>query len=103
MTQPEAIGVLFRPLICQHCVRKFINRMIDAHVDDSIVVASFAGKKCHPALLPWHLTDEIFDLADDEGVNAIIDRRSVVEVSIEENITDIDTPEDYKRAISEKR
>ncbi len=64
-----------------------------------IVVPQFGDRPGHPALLPWPLTREIFALAEDEGINRIVDRcaKRFVPISAEQRVTDVDTLEQYEQ------
>ena len=79
-----------------------IDRLLETPSDQSTIVApKFGDRQGHPALLPWPLTDEIFHLADDEGVNRVVARhpKQFVPFAADEAITDIDTPEEYQSAL----
>jgi molybdenum cofactor cytidylyltransferase len=81
---------------------KTINRLIDTESDSStIVVPRFGDRQGHPVLLPWEITSEIFQLADDEGVDRVIQRhqKTAVPFATEEAINDVDTPDEYQRAL----
>ena len=45
-----------------------------ANDSDKIVVPKFGDKSGHPALLPWRITRQIFELAADQGVNQIVNQ-----------------------------
>lgn len=50
----------------------------------------------HPALFPWKLAHEVFDLANNEGLNALSHRYHPLEIPVQEPGEDIDTPEQLK-------
>ena len=76
-----------------------INRLIEA-VDGSarIVVPRFGERPGHPALLPWGLTQQIFALKEDQGVNQIVQAHDklLVEFPASARIRDMDTPRQYQ-------
>ncbi len=81
---------------------KTLNRLLDTESDTStIVVPRFGDRLGHPALLPWEITNEIFQLADDEGVDRVVQRhqKTAVQFATEEAINDVDTPDEYQRAL----
>ncbi|MEM9588772.1 MAG: nucleotidyltransferase family protein [Planctomycetota bacterium] len=66
----------------------------------SIVLPVRDGKTGHPALFPWPMTEEIFQLAADQGVNHLVDSLPTNPVPVRDPlIRDIDTPYDYREAI----
>ena len=78
-----------------------IDQLIDA-IDgtERIVVPDFAGRIGHPVLLPWPLTDEVFALGHDQGINRIVQRHDklLVRFPADAQIGDIDTPQQYQAA-----
>jgi molybdenum cofactor cytidylyltransferase len=81
-----------------------IDSLIDAFfaldgTRDKIIVPHFGERRGHPALIPWQLTQEIFALADSEGINKIVDRHAQRPVlfSAEKMVADVDTPEQYEQ------
>jgi molybdenum cofactor cytidylyltransferase len=80
---------------------KIINRLSDADPNSqSIVVPSFAGRSGHPVLLPWGLSQEIFALEENEGVDQVVSRhpQMMVEFEADERLRDVDTPDEYQAA-----
>ena len=71
---------------------------------ESIVVPVHASKRGHPTLLPWTRAADVFTLPNDVGVNHLLrtEPGSVHEVPVDDpTVTlDLDTPEDYERALS---
>jgi len=67
--------------------------------EDAIVVPRHARRRGHPVLFPWPLAGEVSRLADDEGVNALLQRHRVREIEDPSRgvLSDLDTPEDYRR------
>jgi molybdenum cofactor cytidylyltransferase len=67
----------------------------------SIIVPLAAGRRAHPIVLPWDLTDDIAALPADQGINAIIAARPerIVEIEVSEPLLadDLDSPGDLKR------
>lgn len=79
---------------------QIIDRLIATEVDAStIVVPQFGEKQGHPALLPWQITREIFELGPDEGVDRVVKRHEKLAVAFAESerVMDVDTPEEYQR------
>ena len=70
-----------------------------------ILVPVHAGRRGHPVLFPWPLAAEVATLAEDEGINALVKRHRVRELPIDDPgiLTDLDTPEDYRRLREEGR
>lgn len=60
-----------------------------------------AAKTGHPALLPWPLTEEIFRLGENEGVDRLVKQHSqhIVDLPGTLAVTDINTPEEYRRGL----
>lgn len=86
--------------------RRIIDRLIESAVDTtSIVLPVFGNDRGHPALFPWGLTGAIFELGSDEGVNRLVERHHqlLVPFAAEDSIDDVDTPEEYDRAIRADR
>ena len=80
---------------------RIIDRLIAAESNAStIVVPQFGDQQGHPALLPWSITDEIFRLGEDEGVNRVVARheKRMIAFSPQEAVNDVDTLADYRRA-----
>jgi CTP:molybdopterin cytidylyltransferase MocA len=82
-----------------------IARLVDEHAATeikSILVPTIRGKHGHPVLFPWSLAEQVFQLAADEGVKALLTRNRVREVVCDdiaehEPFADVDTPVDYQR------
>jgi CTP:molybdopterin cytidylyltransferase MocA len=66
--------------------------------DEPIVVPTFSGARGHPVAFRWCLAEEVGQLDDHQGVNALLERHAVrsVEVLHEAILDDLDTPEDYR-------
>jgi len=81
-----------------------IDRLLSASsVSDQIVVPQFDDRIGHPALFSWRTTQQFYNLPDGTGINSVVEQhaRQVVQFSAAEYFSDVDTPEDYKRAIEE--
>lgn len=65
------------------------------------IIPCFGGRRGHPALFPWLLTQEIFHLAPQEGINRIVARNPThrVEFPAHAMVKDMDTPEEYEAAL----
>lgn len=72
----------------------------------TILVPTIFGKHGHPVLFPWSLRDQVFALAADEGVKALLTRNTVREIACDDLVgadqnpfCDVDTPIDYQRLL----
>lgn len=84
-----------------------INRLMERHATDaaaSILAPTIAGRRGHPVLFRWPLAAEVFGLAANEGLNAVVKRHSVVQVPCEDlaapdeqPFADVDTLEQYRQ------
>jgi molybdenum cofactor cytidylyltransferase len=85
-------------------------RVIDSLLDESgrspgrILIPTLAGRRGHPVLLPWSLASELPRLAENEGLNSLIDRHDpllvscdAIEAQPDKAFADIDTPDDLAR------
>lgn len=82
--------------------RTIIDRLIQTGADTgSITLPRFGQRPGHPALFPWELTNEIFQLAANEGVNRLVREHHTIEIPFEADqaIQDVDTPEEYQAAL----
>lgn len=70
-----------------------------------ILIPTCRGKRGHPIVLRWSLVPEVFALPRDAGLNQLVRQHAneVVELEVarESVIADLDTPEDYERALRE--
>ena len=83
-----------------------INRLIDTKGDSSTVtIPKFGNRPGHPALLPWPVTQQIFDLADDQGVNQVVDTNPqyAVPFPADAYLPDVDTPQEYRSLLTEQK
>lgn len=78
-----------------------VDQLLSAHDVSSpeIIVPICRGKRGHPVLFPWQCAAAVGQLADDQGVNALLQKFPVREVrcSASDIHGDLDTPEDYER------
>ncbi len=74
------------------------------HFPGSILVPTFDGHRGHPVLFPWRLSQQVLQLPEDQGVNALLKTHHVVEVAVSQPgvLQDIDTPAEFARLKSEK-
>lgn len=65
------------------------------------IVPRFGDRPGHPALLPWPVTDEIFNLPENAGVDQIVNGRQRIEVPLppQQWVTDINTPQQYQQLL----
>ena len=82
-----------------------VDRLIETHRETGagIVLPTFNGKRGHPALISLRYRDEILTLSGDPGLKAVMrgHPEDTVEVAVDmpEILADIDTPEDYQKAL----
>lgn len=85
---------------------RVINKLISAYdpIRPVILVPTLNGRRGHPVLFPWSLTQEVFMLGAEQGLSVLRQRHESREVpcdSIEpggdHSFDDVDTPEDYRR------
>jgi molybdenum cofactor cytidylyltransferase len=69
-----------------------------------ILVPTIFDKPGHPVLFPWSFTKQVFELATNEGVKALLTRNPVREIDCDDLVgagsdafCDVDTPVDYQR------
>jgi molybdenum cofactor cytidylyltransferase len=78
-----------------------VDELVRAHEKDPtrIRIPMFGGKRGHPLLLPWAIAMEIAELGPDDGINALVRRRTgqVVEHACDSAaiLADLDDPGDY--------
>lgn len=79
-----------------------VNAIIESAKSTSKIVAPWYGdKKGHPICFPWTAAAKIFQLASDQGLNALVteDATNRVDMPLGLRPRDIDTPEDYRREL----
>lgn len=78
-----------------------VRRLLAAHDPRSpkVLVAAHQNQAGHPVLFPWSWAEEVATLADDEGLNRLVERAGavLVECGAAANGRDLDTPDDYQR------
>ena len=64
-----------------------------------VVVPRFGERPGHPSLFRWDATKQIATLAEDEGLNRLIERlqKRYVDFSADARMPDIDTPAEYRK------
>lgn len=69
-----------------------------------ILVPTIFDKPGHPVLFPWSFAHQVFELAANEGVKALLTRNPVREIACDDLVgtdsdafCDVDTPVDYQR------
>ncbi len=92
---------LLAPADQPHIDAALVARLLDEHRrgSDEILVPVHGERRGHPVLFPWPLATAVHELADDEGVNAIVRRGPCRHIAWTDPqiLEDIDTPEDYER------
>ena len=91
-----------RCLIAPADLPKLTHRLIDEvanAIESKIVVPIYGNKTGHPSGFPWVKTREIFELNQNEGLDALIKRSPIKNISFDISLRprDIDTPDDYTR------
>ncbi|QDU74821.1 Molybdenum cofactor cytidylyltransferase [Bremerella volcania] len=61
-----------------------------------IVVPINSEKRGHPVLLPWSCTSDVYALASDQGINALLAKSPPLLVPVEQLGNDVDTPAQYQ-------
>ena len=85
---------------------RVLQQLVDSwqHLDEMILVPTHQGKRGHPTLFAWQFAEEVFRLPRNVGVNQLIHDHpaAVNEVPVEDPTIhlDLDTPDDYKQALS---
>ncbi len=82
-----------------------IDRLLLASASiEEVVVPQFDDRIGHPALFSWKTTKLFAGLSEGLGINSIVEhhKKHVVQLSAAEYFSDIDTPEDYRRAMEEQ-
>lgn len=82
-----------------------IDHLLAAYDPDgpAVHVPSVEGRRAHPVLFPWKMAAAVHALADDEGVNRLLettdDEMSIRELPWHDRgiLEDIDTADDYQR------
>lgn len=106
MAAPDAwtaalIALGDQPLITSEIVRAVL--LAGADPQNLIVVPTSEGRRGHPMLLPRIYWKEILTQHDDVGLRGVLrahaDQIREVEVDSEDILCDVDTPEDYARAL----
>tara|TARA_R110002095_G_scaffold83538_1_gene72499 strand:- start:558 stop:1193 length:636 start_codon:yes stop_codon:yes gene_type:complete len=64
------------------------------------MIPAFQEKKGHPAFFRWPVSRDVFDLKDNEGINALWKNQKwqplIMECPYPEILIDLDTPDDYE-------
>ena len=87
---------------------KVIDAVVDAYAEtgSGIVIPVFGDKRGHPVLISSAYADEIMTLGNDEGLNVVTrgHPEDTLEVAVETAtvLEDMDTPDDYQRALNRR-
>jgi CTP:molybdopterin cytidylyltransferase MocA len=77
-----------------------------ANDPDRILVPGHAGRRGHPLLLPRRYWREVLEQYDDVGLRGLLTTHAgavqVVEFGTSDILSDMDTPEDYRRTLERK-
>ena len=97
----ESDAWLLAPADMPRLSAALIDTVVAAHdpAAPRVVLAASGGRRGHPVLFPWALAAEVPRLGPHEGLNALVGRNTVVEISWSDDspLLDIDNPEDYRR------
>lgn len=97
---------LLAPADLPHLSSRIIDLVISGYdpCRPTIVVPRHGQRRGHPAMFPWSLAGAVYDLLQDQGVNHLFDLHDVVDVQIDRSdiLDDVDTPDDYQRAIEDR-
>src|SRR5688572_27048892 len=89
------------PAISPDSVRK----LLEAIDDNRIVLPVFNGRRGHPVAFGFGLFQEILELDSTQGLNTIVrrDPSRIVEVTVKDPgvLIDVDTPEQFKKLVSD--
>ncbi|MCA9015098.1 MAG: nucleotidyltransferase family protein [Planctomycetaceae bacterium] len=70
------------------------------HCQADVMIPVFQNQKGHPAFFRWSVSNDVFALQDDEGINALWNQQGVqpllYECDFPEILIDLDTPEDFE-------
>lgn len=83
-----------------------VRALVDAHAaeTDRIFVPGHAGRRGHPLLLPRRYWQEALEQHDDTGLRGLLaahaDAVTVIELATEDVLSDMDTPDDYRRTLA---
>jgi molybdenum cofactor cytidylyltransferase len=66
-----------------------------------VIIPTHAGRRGHPAVIPWPLAERVATIPPDQGLNWLLRQRDVsvreLPVDTPAVLTDLDTPADYAR------
>lgn len=68
-----------------------------------ILVPVVNNRRGHPVLFPWSLASAVREIPNDQGVNQLLRRYPVREIQVKSTtiLEDLDTPEEYRKLLSE--
>lgn len=63
------------------------------------ILPRHAGRNGHPVLFPWSIAQQVSELAENEGLNALVARQEPRRIDLDDAgiLADLDTPEAYRR------
>ena len=107
---PQQAGALLaladQPQMKPEVVTKVL-RAFASGGSQAIVVPSYQMRRGHPILLPRWLWQEVLDLAPGDSLRSVINRHAAairyLVVDTPSVLADLDTPEQYRHALSEPR
>ncbi len=92
---------LLAPADLPEITQEAIDLVVESYRPGSrqIVVPQHQGRRGHPAMFPWCCSRAVFELAEEAGVNALLNQYPVTTVDVHDAgiLNDIDTPDDYRR------
>ena len=91
---------LLAPADLPHLTPDVIDRLLARYdpEDPTLLLPAFRGRRGHPLLIPWHLSDAVLMLESEQGVNALLDRHPVRTLPVDDAgcLQDLDHPVDYR-------
>ena len=89
------------PLLSDRAVQQTLDRWQDSAAD--VLVPTWCGQRGHPTLFRWRLAEDAASLPPNHGLNKLVRRSDIrteeFPVDCASVVTDLDTPDDYRRAI----
>jgi molybdenum cofactor cytidylyltransferase len=77
-----------------------INQVVAAGEGHSgVTAARFGDRQGHPILLPWTWSERVFSLAENAGLDHLLEQTRVhfVDLPAARRVVDVDTPEEYEQ------
>lgn len=100
----EKSGIFVAPADLPTLTSQIIDQLIDSFRTAElarVAVPFFGDRQGHPVLIPWEVTKKIHQLRECAGINQVVSASEIQKVLLkpEQRVADIDTPEEYKKAV----